>query len=392
MSELRPEGAVYKIDKVVGHGQTATVFRALREDSRGHSSQAVALKILNNKTSVPSLRREFEALARIDSPHCVRVLGWENLAEGCALVLEWIDGVNLLELGQSSAKGAGLADGIVDEILAQAFAGLRALQENGLFHGDISPRNILVDRQGCVKLIDFATVPNTESELIGTQAYLSPELWRGGTHSLEADLFALGILEHDLAGGFRSVPVNQNACRERAFAFSTQSVGLLSTEPRNRVIPSMRSKIAERTALAALVNKIVDARVLYLQTATCAQEPRAELSSPGRWQRRSPRRLAALLAMVAIGATAPVRAQAPGYAAENRASLELRTQNWVEIEINGKPVGYAPILVRGLKAGSHRLGWKTRLGKGEMQIELQAGEVLKLSEADLPNPSGGVKR
>ena len=379
MSELRPEGAVYKIEKVIGQGESSTVYRAIREDSQGHSRQLVALKILKSQTAVPWLRREFEALSQVSSPHCVRVLGWENLSEGCALVLEWIDGLSVLEL----ARANPLDDGVVDEIVAQAATGLRALQERGLFHGDLSPQNILIDRDGCVKLVDFATSSSDEALLRGTPAYLAPELWHGGNSSLEADIFSLGLIEYDLGNGFAAIPASLEACRSRATTFSTSEAGSLCREPGKRIFPHIESVPSARVALSLLVRRAIDQREsTVLQTAVLQT----------RSSRRKLSRIAATFAVAAIASAAPVRAQAPGSGAQARAVLEVRSQKWAELAINGRSVGFAPVEIRDLAAGTHRLSWKTRVGAGETLLTLRPGQVLRLAEPNLDPLIGGVNR
>lgn len=383
MHQLRAHGAVYTIEKVAGQGGSATVFRALREDNLGHSQQTVALKILRTETAVPWLRREFETLAQINSPHCVRVLGWENLDEGCALVLEWIDGVSLLDFG----RWQSISEELVYEILAQALAGLRALHEAGLHHGDLSPNNILIDRQGCVRLVDFATAPNEANCVRGTAPYLAPELWFGESPNRASDLFAAGLIEHDMQNGF-SVPDTAKECQARALALATTGRGLLAHDPEMREAPHFSSQPEVRRQLARRVGRLLEARnQTTMVTAQISQNERDV-----NWSARIVGRIAGMIVSVFMTAVAPVRAQAPIKIVEPSAVLEIRSQNWLEVSIDGRSVGYTPLVVRDLSAGPHQVIWKSRILHGHFEVRLQPGEVRKLTGDGLIAMSHNVNR
>ena len=367
--EARPEAGVYKIEKLIGHGRTARVYRAYREDSRGHSRIAVALKVLKAETDVSSLRRELETLARVNSPHCVRVFGWENLDEGCALVLEWIDGTSLLSLVRRSRVDSEL----IDEIVAQVQEGLRALNACGLHHGDLSPANILIDRSGCAKLVDFATAPFEPGVAHGTPAYMAPELWRGEPTSAHADLFALGMIERDLRSGFKDFSDRPTECRARCL--TSIGDGLLALEPSERRAKSLVSCETKRARLAALVEEILSSR-------PPARVETAILSQFGKTRPRLSPLAASILAIFSL-TTLAVEARAPRASTLPESSLAIRTHHWLEASLNGRALGFAPIEVRGLPAGRYKLTWKTAREAGERFVELEPGTELRLSEADL---------
>lgn len=374
--ELKPEGAIYKLEKSVGHGQTATVFKAIREDRAGHSKQLVALKILNSRTAVPWLRREFETLARLNSPHCVRVLGWENLDQGCALVLEWINGVTLLEL----ARTLRFSDQLVTEIVAQASEGLRALHQLGLHHGDLSPSNLLIDDQGLVKIIDFATVPSDRTSIVGTPPYLSPEIWTGAKVGAKSDLFALGLIANDLRTSFSSVPSAPHSCQERANFLATETSGLLALDPQKRVLPNIDSTPELRELLASGVREALCARVNSLRTAALP------LSTSVPFKNRLRTSWLTAMGLVFWIAALPVLARAPldhVANASRSASMSIRSQKWMEFRLNGRPIGYAPLDIVNLRPGSHRLSWKSASGAGEKSLVLAPSQKLLVVEGEL---------
>jgi serine/threonine protein kinase len=376
MRELRPECTTYKVERLMGHGQTSTVFRAIREDSRGHSRQTVALKILNQETAIPWLRREFETLARIQSPHCVRVLAWENLPEGCALVLEWVDGVTLFELGQKYL----LSSAVVAEVIAQVQAGLIALHSCGLYHGDLSPSNILIDRSGCVKLVDFGALPSSDGSIRGTPPYIAPEIWEGSDSSAAADLFALGAIEYDLKSGFSATPKDPSDCRLRAMAIATQQ-GLLAAEASARHMADLQSQPSEKAHLARAVREVVAMREPAINTAVLSK---SDFKVLGGEFRDVLIKTICFIGVALLVPTLPVRAQAPQDAISSaKSSLSIRTQKWTEIDLNGRHIGFAPLDIRELQPGQHHILWKTKTSRGELRINLKPGQNIRLLEADL---------
>lgn len=399
--ELRPEGAIYKIEEVVGQGLSATVYRAIRIDSRGHSQQMVALKVLKSRNTVPWLRREFEALARVKSSHCVRVLGWENLAEGSALVLEWIDGVDLLEL----ARFTRLNDRMIAEVMAQTREGLRAIAAEGLHHGDLSPKNIVIDRTGRVRIIDFgafhadadddiaashaavaANVANAHfhvdaharTDVIhGTPAYLSPEVWRGERTSIRSDLFALGLIEHDLKTGFREHPLSQTECRERASAISLS--GRIDIEPSSFLTRSYEPDEQALEELGDTVRALLGSKAAAKLGTAVLTVARSLIETPRlRW--RTPLTAFAFFCCV----WTPGLSYAPLFREPTpTVTVEFRSFHWLEVRWNGRTQGYAPLQLRGIRAGSHRIEWRTAHASGELKIDLKPGQRLRLTEKDL---------
>jgi serine/threonine protein kinase len=393
MRELRPDVGVYKIHSKIGSGLTSTVYRAIREDSRGHSKQIVALKILNSRTAVQWLKREFEAITRVNSPYCVKVLAWENSGDNCALVLEYIDGVSLFEL----AKCRKLPSDLVCEILAQAQEGLRAIAKENLHHGDVSPRNILIDVHGHVKLIDFGTPPDQSSMLHGTPAYIAPEVWCGGEISIESGLFALGLMEIDLQNGFSDAPTAPAAAKRRAFAISIGQSGWLSRQPKDRQFVEMLSEPARRRVLSQIVRDHKAQQNPCLETIL---EPRQQgADNSGHLLQRLLGRLleqksraAALALFLCLALTAAGQAEAPlrdvssevnAEMSTGQVTLEVRSSHWMAISFDGMNVGFTPVRLMHLKRGSHRIGWKTARAEGERVVALRPGETLILRGNDL---------
>lgn len=380
MWKSKSEGAIYQVDQMSGQGRTARVFRAVRQDSRGHSRQTVALKILRDETSVPWLRREFETLAKVDSRYCVRVLGWENLREGSALVLEWIDGVNLLEL----ARGWELEADLVEEIIAQVQEGLRALSRCGLHHGDLSPTNILIDKTGMVKIVDFGTLPPSAGVFHGTPRYMAPELWEGVSANLSSDLFALGLIQYDLQTSFqrwrRPAASSHRSVEEVRTIAQSHASPLLDMCASRRHMLDLRSLKERQERLAMGVKHIQASRTSVLMRTLIQAGELTALS----WLRR----LFMSVAVITIAAMAPGRAQAPLLEPNElpSACLRVRSLHWIHLSIDNQDIGYAPKEVKYLKSGMHEIRWRSHRSAGQKRIFLRPGRCIELRDVDFGLP------
>lgn len=214
----------------------------------------MALKVLNSKNEVLALKNEIRVLTQIRSPHCVQLLGWEDLSLGPCLVLEYLDGVSLLDLAVFSP----LSESLVNEIIAQIQEGLNDLAHYNVWHGDLSPRNIFITKQGVVKLLDFGfSGKHSSKDVYGTPQFLAPEIWLAQKSSLGSDLFSLGLLREDL--------LNSSLVLDKAHVYWQQraldSIGknsLLAADPSNRNFLQLESQKQHREALACAAQKAFD--------------------------------------------------------------------------------------------------------------------------------------
>ncbi|MFN3821507.1 MAG: serine/threonine protein kinase, partial [bacterium] len=153
---------------------------------------------------VERFRREGQAIAQIHHPNVVEVydLGWE---EGIPyLVLEWVEGGTLKE----RIRDGPLSQEVILNIAYQILSGLDAVHSKGLVHRDIKPDNILITPEGRVKLADFSLVGfrrgndiTAHGVLVGTPAYMAPEILRGENATPLSDLFSVGIVLYEALTG-----------------------------------------------------------------------------------------------------------------------------------------------------------------------------------------------
>ena len=205
----------YLVEKELGHGGMGKVYLARDLDLHG---RAVVIKILLEASLqepyvVKKFRQEVEALARIDHPNVVNVLGAGKLDDGKPyIVMQWVSGVTLRS--QIPIEGMNLERAA--SILRQVGAALDDVHEKGIFHRDLKPENIMMQvKSGAefVKIVDFGIAkvkdsviaPSTVNEMpVGTLLYMSPEQLRGGTRLTAAsDIYSMGVIAYEMITGRR---------------------------------------------------------------------------------------------------------------------------------------------------------------------------------------------
>jgi serine/threonine-protein kinase len=202
----------WRIGRAIGAGGMATVFAARRED--GAYDQQVAIKILRHGLYDPYERerfvRERAILARLEHPHIARLLDGGLTAEGVPwFALEYVDGEAVT--AWCDARRLDLDARLA--LFGDVCAAVAYAQRNLVVHRDLKPSNILVDRDGQLKLLDFGIArllgdeagddaTHTAARRL-TPAYAAPEQRDGGALTTATDVYALGVLLHELCTGQR---------------------------------------------------------------------------------------------------------------------------------------------------------------------------------------------
>ncbi|MBM3328499.1 MAG: PEGA domain-containing protein [Calditrichaeota bacterium] len=195
----------FEIESPIHVGQIATAYPAWQKSL----DRKVLLKVIHPQWSrdtelVERFRREGQAVARLDHPNIVRIFD-SGVEEGLAyLALEWIDGRTL---GDLIAEGP-LPQHEVLRIGRETLAGLAAVHRAGLVHRDLKPDNILLDREGRIKLADFSlagfgeqSALTSHGAIVGSPAYLAPELLEGEVAAPVSDLYGLGVVLYEALTG-----------------------------------------------------------------------------------------------------------------------------------------------------------------------------------------------
>lgn len=194
----------YEILEVVGAGGMSIVYKA-----RCHRlNRNVAIKVLkpefsNDKNFVTKFRVEAQASAGLSHPNIVNVYDVYDDDGIYFIVMELVDGITLKEYIEQ--YGRLNMDKALDFAI-QIASGLEAAHESHIIHRDIKPQNIIVSKNGNIKVTDFgiakaATSNTLTSGAMGSVHYISPEQARGGFSDERSDIYSLGITMYEMVTG-----------------------------------------------------------------------------------------------------------------------------------------------------------------------------------------------
>lgn len=194
----------YRIVEKIGQGGMGIVYRACREDVE--FQRQVAIKVVGGVLFAPEAERRFiserRILALLDHPNIVRMIdgGIENGHR--FLVMEFVEGRNLLEY----CKDKPLSEQL--KVFQSVCSAIHYSHQNLVIHRDLKPQNILVTSDGAAKVLDFGIArlldPGGEASVTSTMApaaslaYASPEQLRGERLTLATDIYSLGVLLYEV--------------------------------------------------------------------------------------------------------------------------------------------------------------------------------------------------
>jgi len=196
----------FDIESPLYIGQVATAYPAQQKGL----DRKVLLKVLHqhwieDEELVERFIREGKAVAGIDHPNVVRVYECGREDNVPYLALEWIEGETLAD---KMAAGP-LPQEEVERIATGILQGLSAVHAQGLLHRDLKPDNILISKDGRIVLADFSlagfeTLPGLTGHgaIVGSPAYMAPEIVEGKPASGRSDLFGVGVMLLEALTGY----------------------------------------------------------------------------------------------------------------------------------------------------------------------------------------------
>lgn len=204
----------YRIDARLGGGGMGVVYKAY--DTRLH--RTAALKLLNvallDTVDRAALIREARHASALNHPHVCTIYSIGNDGGNPYIAMEWIDGEPLSAV---VARGGAPVD-VALRLGSQIAAALAHAHERGIIHRDLKSANIAITRDDQVKLLDFGIARRSAAPLddggdtaqggsplavspAGTPAYMAPEVLRGDPGDERSDIWAFGIVLHELMAG-----------------------------------------------------------------------------------------------------------------------------------------------------------------------------------------------
>lgn len=194
----------YEILEQIGSGGMSDVYKALCHKL----NRPVAIKVLKEEFSldnnfVGKFKMEAQAAARLSHPNIVNIYDVVDEGNLHYIVMELIEGITL----KNYISKKGCLD--VKEAIGVAISvaqGIAAAHEQGIIHRDIKPQNIIIARDGKVKVADFGIARAASSQTlsataVGSVHYISPEQARGGYSDVRSDVYSLGITMYEMVAG-----------------------------------------------------------------------------------------------------------------------------------------------------------------------------------------------
>ena len=213
LSEIGRRVGAYVIIQEIGRGGMGTVYLAARAD--GYFEKQVAIKVLNRGASTEDVVRRFraerEVLARLDHPNIARLMDAGTMDDGRPyFVMEHIDGVPIIRF----VEERGLEFNERLDLFLKVSAAVEAAHRNSVIHRDLKPNNILVNREGEPKLLDFgiAKVIGGQTNPLEITSFrqqrltptsASPEQVKGEPITVFSDIYALGVVLYEMLTGVR---------------------------------------------------------------------------------------------------------------------------------------------------------------------------------------------
>jgi serine/threonine-protein kinase len=236
---FQPEQVVgdrYRVVRKLGGGGMADVY--LCEDltlGRHVAIKVLLQRYLNDPTFVERFRREAKAAAGLNQQNLVSIYDWGEVDGTYYIAMEYVEGETLKDLIRRRGRLSGNESVAVT---MQLLAAVDFAHRSGIVHRDIKPQNVMLDRGGTVKVMDFGIARAGDSgmteagSILGTAQYLAPEQAKGQPVDERSDLYSVGVCLYEMLTG--TVPFKGDS----AVTVALKHVNEVPREP-SELVPGM---------------------------------------------------------------------------------------------------------------------------------------------------------
>jgi len=255
----------YEIGAELGRGRFGVVFGAThRRLGRPAAIKAMALTPEAGADEAQRFLTEARILSEIDHPHIVRIFDYHETDELCLIVMERMEATLRREAGRLA-----MPPDVVSAVGIAVGSAIATAHDHRVLHRDIKPDNLLVARDGTVKVADFGIAKIIEetvlsaNTLIGTPIYMAPEQLTGERLGAGTDVYALGVVLYELFAGRSPIP------RDIPMAQLFDPARLSAVPPLDRVarVPGPVAAVVARAMRPALADRHPTARSFAIDLA-----------------------------------------------------------------------------------------------------------------------------
>jgi serine/threonine-protein kinase len=298
----------YAITEVLGKGAMGVVYKAFDPNIR----RTVALKTIRKEliddddraaSMLARFKNEAQAAGRLSHPGIVAVYEYGEEAELAYIAMEYVQGNPLREYFN---RGTRFEDRDAVSIMAQLLDALAYAHEQGVYHRDVKPANLIVMTNGRLKVADFGIARIDSSNLtqigaiMGTPGYMAPEQYAGADVDWRADVFSAGVVFYQLLTGvkpfagsaesiaykvcYETPPTPSQADPERIQAkYDAVVMRAIAKKPEARFATAQAFRTALLTAYAAPVSPTVSEETVITEIipTTIRMEPSSSTSPSG---------------------------------------------------------------------------------------------------------------
>ncbi len=199
----------FEVERILGKGSQGVVYLARdpRLDRRV-AVKTIRVSVSNLKKQQSRLMREARLVSKLQHPNIVPLYEAGEDRGLLYLVFEYVDGVSL---GERIKSGGPLVVRQAIDWMIQVLSGIQHAHAQGIVHRDLSPSNLLLDRNGLIRIMDFGisvvagVEESIQKDVSGTPCYMSPEHFSKDPVTFQSDIFSLGLIFYEMVLGHPAV-------------------------------------------------------------------------------------------------------------------------------------------------------------------------------------------